>query len=80
MTSQLDQLLDNNLLEGLGPQVGIPRWNFFIYLVIFFFLIFFLGTNDKAGAPQFVQRWVSPQSIKETTVPYTDWSYPSVDK
>ncbi|XP_064385125.1 delta-1-pyrroline-5-carboxylate dehydrogenase, mitochondrial-like [Halichondria panicea] len=38
------------------------------------------GTNDKAGAPQFVQRWTSPQSIKETTVPYADWSYPSVDK
>ena len=40
----------------------------------------YTGTNDKAGAASFLQRWVSPISIKETTVPYTEWSYPSVDK
>ncbi|KAI2808546.1 hypothetical protein BLOT_006491 [Blomia tropicalis] len=34
------------------------------------------GTNDKAGAPQYLLRWVSPQNIKQTFVPITDWSYP----
>ena len=38
------------------------------------------GTNDKAGAASFLQKWVSPMSIKETMTPYTEWSYPSVDK
>ncbi|MGI9017117.1 MAG: L-glutamate gamma-semialdehyde dehydrogenase [Euzebya sp.] len=34
------------------------------------------GTNDKAGAPHNLLRWVSPRSIKETFVPPTDWHYP----
>ena len=34
------------------------------------------GTNDKAGSPLNLQRWVSPRSIKETFVPPTDWRYP----
>ncbi|CAN5118952.1 L-glutamate gamma-semialdehyde dehydrogenase [soil metagenome] len=34
------------------------------------------GTNDKAGAPSNLMRWVSPRSIKETFVPPTDWRYP----
>jgi 1-pyrroline-5-carboxylate dehydrogenase len=34
------------------------------------------GTNDKAGAPQNLLRWVSPRSIKETFVPPTDYRYP----
>jgi 1-pyrroline-5-carboxylate dehydrogenase len=34
------------------------------------------GTNDKAGAPQNLMRWVSPRSIKETLVPPTDYRYP----
>ncbi|MEE8602369.1 L-glutamate gamma-semialdehyde dehydrogenase [Euzebya tangerina] len=34
------------------------------------------GTNDKAGAPQNLQRWVSSRSIKESFVPPTDWRYP----
>jgi 1-pyrroline-5-carboxylate dehydrogenase len=34
------------------------------------------GTNDKAGAPQNLLRWISPRSIKETFVPPTDWRYP----
>lgn len=34
------------------------------------------GTNDKAGAPHNLLRWVSPRSIKETFVPPTDWRYP----
>ncbi|KAL5491336.1 hypothetical protein EMCRGX_G016608 [Ephydatia muelleri] len=38
------------------------------------------GTNDKAGAAPYLLRWVSPVTIKETFVPITDWSYPSVDK
>lgn len=37
------------------------------------------GTNDKAATAAYLQRWVSTQSIKEQTVPLTDWSYPSVD-
>ncbi len=34
------------------------------------------GTNDKAGAPLNLLRWVSPRTIKETLVPPTDWRYP----
>ncbi|WP_370328101.1 L-glutamate gamma-semialdehyde dehydrogenase [Euzebya sp.] len=34
------------------------------------------GTNDKAGMPSNLMRWVSPRSIKETFVPPTDWRYP----
>jgi 1-pyrroline-5-carboxylate dehydrogenase len=34
------------------------------------------GTNDKAGAPQNLMRWLSPRSIKENFVPPTDYRYP----
>ncbi|MCE5205233.1 MAG: L-glutamate gamma-semialdehyde dehydrogenase [Porphyromonadaceae bacterium] len=35
------------------------------------------GTNDKAGSLFNLIRWVSPQSIKETFVPATDYMYPN---
>jgi len=38
------------------------------------------GTNDKAGSPSYVAKWVSPQAVKTTTVPLTGWRYPSMDK
>jgi 1-pyrroline-5-carboxylate dehydrogenase len=34
------------------------------------------GTNDKAGSILNLLRWVSPRTIKETTVAPTDWRYP----
>ncbi|KAJ0180832.1 hypothetical protein K1T71_002917 [Dendrolimus kikuchii] len=34
------------------------------------------GTNDKAGGPNYVMRWTTPQSIKETFVPLRDIAYP----
>lgn len=34
------------------------------------------GTNDKAGGPNYVMRWTTPQSIKETFVPLRDIEYP----
>jgi 1-pyrroline-5-carboxylate dehydrogenase len=34
------------------------------------------GTNDKAGSLLNLLRWVSPRTIKENTVPPTDWRYP----
>ncbi len=34
------------------------------------------GTNDKAGAPQFLNRWVSPRTIKDTFDNLTEVSYP----
>lgn len=34
------------------------------------------GTNDKPGGPHYVLRWTSPQVVKETHVPLTDWRYP----
>jgi 1-pyrroline-5-carboxylate dehydrogenase len=34
------------------------------------------GTNDKAGSPLNLLRWVSPRSIKESFVPATDYRYP----
>ncbi|NLY23511.1 MAG: L-glutamate gamma-semialdehyde dehydrogenase [Bacteroidales bacterium] len=35
------------------------------------------GTNDKAGSLFNLLRWVSPQCIKETFVPATDYIYPN---
>lgn len=37
------------------------------------------GTNDKAGSPLNLQRWVSPRSIKETFVPPTQYGYPHME-
>jgi 1-pyrroline-5-carboxylate dehydrogenase len=37
------------------------------------------GTNDKAGSPLNLLRWVSPRAIKETYVPATAVGYPSMD-
>lgn len=34
------------------------------------------GTNDKAGSAANLMRWMSVRSIKETTVPAKDWTYP----
>ena len=34
------------------------------------------GTNDKAGAPMNLLRWVSARTIKETFNPATDYRYP----
>ncbi|CDF78201.1 delta-1-pyrroline-5-carboxylate dehydrogenase [Formosa agariphila KMM 3901] len=34
------------------------------------------GTNDKAGSPQNLLRWISPRMIKETFVTPTDYRYP----
>jgi len=34
------------------------------------------GTNDKAGGPLNLLRWVTPRTIKETFVPATDFKYP----
>ncbi|XP_010153732.1 PREDICTED: delta-1-pyrroline-5-carboxylate dehydrogenase, mitochondrial [Eurypyga helias] len=33
------------------------------------------GTNDKPGGPHYLLRWTSPQAVKETHVPLTDWRY-----
>jgi 1-pyrroline-5-carboxylate dehydrogenase len=37
------------------------------------------GTNDKAGSPLNLTRWVSPRTIKETFVPAHDFRYPFMD-
>ena len=34
------------------------------------------GTNDKAGGPLNLLRWISPRSVKRTLSPPHDWSYP----
>jgi 1-pyrroline-5-carboxylate dehydrogenase len=33
------------------------------------------GTNDKAGSPANLLRWVSPRTLKETHVPPVNWRY-----
>lgn len=38
------------------------------------------GTNDKAGSPLNLLRWLSPRSLKETLVPPTDYRYPFMDE
>jgi 1-pyrroline-5-carboxylate dehydrogenase len=34
------------------------------------------GTNDKAGSPLNLERWVTPRTIKESFCPPTDYVYP----
>jgi 1-pyrroline-5-carboxylate dehydrogenase len=34
------------------------------------------GTNDKAGSPLNLLRWLSPRTIKENLCPPTSWGYP----
>ncbi len=34
------------------------------------------GTNDKAGSPLNLARWISPRTIKETFLPPLDYRYP----
>ncbi|XP_053307885.1 delta-1-pyrroline-5-carboxylate dehydrogenase, mitochondrial [Spea bombifrons] len=34
------------------------------------------GTNDKPGGRHYILRWTSPQAVKETHVPLTEWTYP----
>jgi len=38
------------------------------------------GTNDKAGMATYMQRWVSPMSIKESLIPLPHWKYPYMSK
>lgn len=38
------------------------------------------GTNDKAGSPLNLYRWVSPRAIKETFVPARSVGYPSMSE
>lgn len=37
------------------------------------------GTNDKAGSPANLRRWISQRTIKETFVSPTEWTYPHMD-
>ncbi|MEU0543500.1 L-glutamate gamma-semialdehyde dehydrogenase [Nocardia sp. NPDC005978] len=37
------------------------------------------GTDDKAGSPLNLLRWVAPRTIKETFVPPTDYRYPHME-
>lgn len=36
------------------------------------------GTNDKIGSVLNLLRWVSPRTIKETSVPLSEYGYPSM--
>jgi 1-pyrroline-5-carboxylate dehydrogenase len=36
------------------------------------------GTNDKAGSPLNLERWVTPRTIKESFCPPIDYRYPSM--
>ncbi|KAF2076130.1 hypothetical protein CYY_002592, partial [Polysphondylium violaceum] len=38
------------------------------------------GTNDKAGAPLNLLRWVSARTVKENFVPITTWKYPYLEQ
>ncbi|MFH5883241.1 L-glutamate gamma-semialdehyde dehydrogenase [Halalkalibaculum sp. DA3122] len=38
------------------------------------------GTNDKAGSAANLMRWLSPRSLKESTVPPKDWTYPYMEE
>ncbi|MGD8625957.1 MAG: L-glutamate gamma-semialdehyde dehydrogenase [Anaerolineae bacterium] len=38
------------------------------------------GTNDKAGSPLNLERWVTPRSIKENFCPPTEYGYPFMEQ
>ena len=38
------------------------------------------GTNDKAGGPLNLLRWISPRSIKRNNLKIHDWTYPFMDQ
>ena len=38
------------------------------------------GTNDKAGGPLNLLRWISPRSVKRTNMEIHDWTYPFMSK
>lgn len=38
------------------------------------------GTDDKAGSPLNLLRWVAPRALKETFVPHTDHRYPHMEQ
>ena len=38
------------------------------------------GTNDKAGGPLNMLRWIIPRSVKRTLEPPHDWGYPFMDE
>ena len=38
------------------------------------------GTNDKAGGPLNLLRWISPRSVKRTDMEIHDWTYPFMKK
>lgn len=60
-------------------MITILYYNILSFVFSLLQKIFFLGTNDKAGGPHYVLRWTSPQSVKETFVPLTEWKYPYMD-
>ncbi|XP_076451536.1 delta-1-pyrroline-5-carboxylate dehydrogenase, mitochondrial-like [Babylonia areolata] len=37
------------------------------------------GTNDKAGGPHYLTKFISQQAIKERSKPMTTWKYPSME-
>ncbi|MEV6767151.1 L-glutamate gamma-semialdehyde dehydrogenase [Nocardia sp. NPDC051030] len=37
------------------------------------------GTDDKAGSPLNLLRWVAPRTLKETFIPPTDYRYPHME-
>ena len=38
------------------------------------------GTNDKAGGPLNLLRWISPRSVKRNNLKIHDWTYPFMDE
>jgi asparagine synthase (glutamine-hydrolysing) len=38
------------------------------------------GTNDKAGGPLNLLRWISPRSVKRNNLKIHDWKYPFMDE
>lgn len=38
------------------------------------------GTDDKAGSPLNLLRWVAPRALKETFVPHTEHRYPHMER
>ena len=74
----MEYLLRLTSLKGLGEILGKGGCNVDAKMQTLINLgtVFPSGTNDKAGSGVYVMKWVSMQSIKESTVPVTSWKYP----
>lgn len=82
MTDPQDLWWDNNRLVEPGYQVGYrcsEKGHNLLESCTLQQNVLSAGTNDKAGGPNYVLKWSSPQTVKEAYVQTTEWKYPYME-